>query len=98
MREELFKGLSEEQIAKIKACKSQEEVFKVAKEEDIELTGEQLEAVSGGCGETLRCPDCGSEDLMIIPTHKEDGDTFVCRKCYRKFTKREIQTAVPAQK
>ena len=50
MKEELLKGLTEEQIAKVKACKSQEELLALAKEEDIKLTEEQLEAVSGGCG------------------------------------------------
>ena len=48
MREELLKGLTEEQIAKVKACKNQEEILAVAKEEGIELTDKQLEAVSGG--------------------------------------------------
>ena len=38
MREELLKGLSEEQIAKVKVCKSQEEILALAKEEGIELT------------------------------------------------------------
>lgn len=44
MRKELLKGLT----AKIKACENQEEILKLAKEEGIELTNEQLEAVSGG--------------------------------------------------
>ena len=48
MRKELFKGLSEEQIAKVRACKSSEEVLKLAKKEGIELTSEQLSAISGG--------------------------------------------------
>ena len=48
MKEELLKGLSEEQIAKIRECKSQEELLKLAQEEGIELTDEQLAAVSGG--------------------------------------------------
>ena len=48
MKEELFKGLSEEQIAKVKACKNTEEMLAIAKEEGVELTDEQLEAVSGG--------------------------------------------------
>ncbi len=45
MNEEFLKGLSEEQIAKIKACKNQEEILKSAKEEGIEFTDEQLGAV-----------------------------------------------------
>ena len=48
MREELLKGLTEEQIAKVRACKNQEELLALAREEGIELTDEQLEAVSGG--------------------------------------------------
>ena len=43
-----FFGLTEEQIAKIKARKSTEEVLKIAKEEGAELNDDQLEAVSGG--------------------------------------------------
>ena len=43
--EDLLKGLSEEQIAKVKARKNQEEILKSAKEGGIELTDEQLEAV-----------------------------------------------------
>ena len=48
MKEELLKGLSEEQIAKIKACKTSEELLALAKAEGIELTDEQLEVISGG--------------------------------------------------
>ena len=47
-KKDLLNGLSDEQIAKIKACKSQEEILALAKEEGIVLTDEQLEAVSGG--------------------------------------------------
>ena len=50
MLESLFKGLTEEQIAKAKSCKSAEELLACAKKEGLELTEEQLSAVSGGCG------------------------------------------------
>ena len=66
MKEELLKGLTEEQIAKVKACKSTEEMLTLAKEEGIELTDEQLEAVSGGCGTftaKVSCPKCGCNRL-----------------------------------
>ena len=49
MKKELLKGLTEEQIVKVKACKNGEELLKLAKEEGIELSDEQLEAVNGGC-------------------------------------------------
>ena len=48
MKEELLKGLTEEQILKIKACKTSEELLALAKAEGIELTDEQLEVISGG--------------------------------------------------
>ena len=63
MKKELLKGLSEEQIKKVKACKNTDELLEVAKEEGIELTDEQLEAVSGGaCSGPAKCPKCGSDE------------------------------------
>ena len=48
MKQELLKGLTEEQIAKVKACKNSEELLSFAKAEGVELTSEQLSAISGG--------------------------------------------------
>ena len=62
MKEELFKGLSEEQMAKLKDCNNVEELLALAKQEGLELTDDQLEAVNGGCGTTTGywgCPYCG---------------------------------------
>ena len=57
MRKELYKGLSEEQIKRVKACKSSEEVLKLAKKEGIELSQEQLSAISGGSACDTLNPD-----------------------------------------
>ena len=43
-----FDGLTEEQKAKAKACKTAEELRALAEAEDFELTDEQLESISGG--------------------------------------------------
>ena len=53
-KEELLKGLTSEQIERVKSCKNSEQLLAVDKEEGIELTNEQLEAISGGvtCGST----------------------------------------------
>ena len=62
MKEELFKGLSEEQMAKLKNCNNVKELLALAKQEGVELTDDQLEAVNGGCGTTTGywgCPYCG---------------------------------------
>jgi predicted SprT family Zn-dependent metalloprotease len=68
MKEDLLKGISEELINKAKACKSSEEIFALAKEEGVELTEEQLEAVNGGyCKKTdkYQCPECGQHYCYI---------------------------------
>lgn len=48
MIKQLLKGLSEEQVAKVKACSSIEELIQLAEDEGVELTSEQLAAVTGG--------------------------------------------------
>ena len=90
MKKELLKGLTDEQIAKVKACKNQEELLKLAKEEGIELTDEQLEAVSGGiCTSTpdFVCPDCGSKDISHRYNENSIANwyTCTCKKCGRTW-------------
>ena len=53
-KEELLKGLTEDQAAKVGACKNPEELLALAQAEGVELTNEQLAAVTGG--------GCGSSD------------------------------------
>lgn len=52
-----FKDLTDEQKAKAKECKTPDELVALAQEEGIELTDEQLEAVSGGWNS---CDDCNN--------------------------------------
>ena len=91
MKKELLKGLTEEQIAKVRACKNHDELLKLAKKEGIELTDEQLEAVSGGgacsvisdIGDKINpsdCPKCGSNDVA------KDGYDRRCRKCGHEWS------------
>ncbi len=86
MREDLLKGLTSEQISKVKECKNSEELLALAKAEGIELTDEQLNAISGGgacsvvsdVGDYLNpfdCPECGSNDV------EKDGKKYTCKKC-----------------
>jgi hypothetical protein len=52
--ERIFAQMSDEQKEKFKNCKDMDEVMKLANEENVELTDEQLEFLaSGGC-----CSDC----------------------------------------
>ena len=86
MKKELLKGLSEEQIAKVKACKNNDELLSLAKEECIELTDEQLSAVSGGgCFENSQpviCPKCGSVNDYILIRNVGNGPAEkTCNQC-----------------
>ena len=92
MKKELLKGLSEEQIKKVEACKNSDEILALAKAEGMELTDEQLEAVSGGgcLGGTAKCSKCGSKDIRVRteddpnPGAGGGGTTttyYKCRKC-----------------
>ena len=86
MREELLKGLTEEQIAKVKACKDQKEILKLAKEEGVELANEQLEAVSGGCLTAHVCPYCGKNNTQIHGgSVNADHDYYFCYDCQKTF-------------
>lgn len=59
MKKELLKGLTEEQIAKVKAFDDIHDLFQLAKDEGVELNDEQLNAISGGgCGDS----DSNSKD------------------------------------
>ena len=83
MRKDLLNGLTEEQIAKLNECKNQEEILKLAKEEGIELTDEQLEAVSGGvsCGENHPCPKCGSKNIRVSVIYR----CLICKDCEYEY-------------
>ena len=86
MRKELLKGLTEEQTAKAKACHNQEELLSLSKSEGIELSDEQLAAVSGGaCTITsdFICPQCQSNDIESRYYQSDVKNWYhnTCRKC-----------------
>ena len=90
-KESLLKSLTEEQIAKVRACKTQEELLALAKQEDIELTEEQLEAVSGGCTTPVEkfvpCPKCKSIQVEREFIRNEfNSETYcTCKQCGHKW-------------
>ena len=89
MRKELLEGLSEEQIAKIRACKSQEEILQLAKKEGVELSEEQLEAVSGGGCNDPKCLFCKSERVLIVKYVTGEGGCplklMECADCHKRW-------------
>ena len=52
---EMFDGLSDDLKEKVTACKTSEELMNLAKSEGIELTDEQMDAISGGSTWTNDC-------------------------------------------
>ena len=88
MKKELFDGLTDEQIAKAKACKNQEELLALAKEEGIELSEEQLTAVNGGfcSSDDPTCPHCGTKDNHNCWSRGPTHETYTCNKCGRFFS------------
>ena len=97
-RKELFEGLTKEQIEKAKNCKTNEELLELAKEEGVELTDEQLEAVSGGACNTTTvnlgpCPNCGSSNFI----YGETGDFSItkydceCMDCQHRWIVKEYK-------
>ena len=88
MKEGLLNGLTKEQIAKVRECKNSDELLALAKEEGIELTDDQLEAVSGGCGTTtleqklidqMTCPECSNWHCM----EKLSDVWYRCKICQK---------------
>ena len=76
-------NLTDEQLDKARHCETPEEILSLVQSDGIELTDEQLEAVSGGekdwTGSTVhRCPNCGSTNTHYYD-NTEIGDY---RKCY----------------
>ena len=66
MKSELLKGLTAEQIAKAKACNNAGELLQLAKAEAVELTEEQLSAISGG-----GCTDDNKKDDNDVNRRKD---------------------------
>lgn len=93
MKKDLLKDLTEEQIAKAKTCKNQNELLELAKNEGVELTDEQLAAISGGfCSSSdfrWKCPKCGSTDTEVWERYeKGTPNEYVrvhCNKCGTNF-------------
>ena len=88
IKKDLLKGLTEEQIAKARACNNTDEILALAKQEGLELTSEQLEAVNGGaCSNTDNCPpcpSCGSTDVKLRQSCNA-LKKYKCNNCGKEF-------------
>ena len=94
----LFERMTLEQRKKACACKSKEEFLAFAKKERIELSDDQLEAISGGGHWSDRatdwardlvnsgqfCPGCFGNNVSPNPD-ASPGKKFRCNNCGRVF-------------
>ena len=91
MKKDLLKGLTDEQIAKVKACKNQDEILALAKKEGVDLSEEQLAAVSGGgCFSTTKCPECGctkhhKQTDYVGPGGSIARTFYICDNCGHRW-------------
>ena len=87
MKQDLLKGLTKEQVEKLRKCKNHEEILALAKKEGIELSDEQLQYVAGGeCEEkwvVSQCPRCG---LMVSNDDGNECRHFTCLQCNISWT------------
>ena len=68
-----FENMAPELIEKIKACKTEEELFELAKQEGFELTEDELNGIAGGLvGGCLKLTDgcvvlqpCLDKDIYV---------------------------------
>ena len=84
-----------ETIRLLENCKSTEEILELAKSEGVELTDEQLEAVSGGgCFGTRKCKKCGSKNIHERRQQNPGSGGmpgrvvyfYTCRECDNEWT------------
>ena len=95
MREELLRGLSNDQIERARRCSDHAELLKMAKAEGVELTAEQLEAISGGCGKSkewyeidnMECPECFNRHCM----EKVSDAWYRCKICNKITVNKNLQ-------
>lgn len=97
MKKELLESLTAEQIEKVKHCKNSEELLKLAKEEGVQLSDEQLDAVSGGCYNSssveryeideMQCPECLNRHCM----EKVSEAWYRCKYCNKITVNKNLE-------
>ena len=57
-----YEDLTEEQKVKLREAKSPEEILKIAQDEGVELSIDELEGATGGGKEWTRCEQANNSD------------------------------------
>ena len=82
------KRFTSEQIERAKACETPEDILRLASEEGVELSDEEIEKVAGGGfwddggGSSEPCPFCGSTNTYEdVKDHGAPRPIMVCVDC-----------------
>ena len=86
--ENYIKDLPPDLQEKARACGSVEDLLALAKEAQIPVPDEALEAIAGGdgsdpenCKREIKCPKCGSKNYKVIKKYQYGRGTFYRLKC-----------------
>ncbi|MBE6472053.1 MAG: hypothetical protein E7Z99_00515 [Coriobacteriaceae bacterium] len=61
-----FEELTLKQQEKVRTCRNADDLRRLAEEEGVELSDEQIEAISGGSwGGLVSCPVCGGSNVNL---------------------------------
>lgn len=90
-----FEKLTPEQVEKMKACATPEDILALANEEGYELTDEELENMAGGWNivDTVvdrvvpECPECSSREVSVFPMPVGGLKHCVCHHCGYQWNK-----------
>jgi len=95
-----YKGLTAEQVEKMEACKTPEEILALAQEEGYELTDDELQSISGGDWSPKnalpRCSACGSYAVTVNPMPCTGCATCICHDCGHQWTKTVLDPILPS--
>ncbi len=94
-----IKDLTIEQVEKVDACETPEEILALAREEGYELSDEEMRSISGGDWspkEALpQCPMCGSYAILINPMPGTGCAICTCGDCRHQWTKTVLDPILP---
>jgi len=86
-----IESLSPELRKKAMNCKNPEEILAIAHSHDLALPDEVLEKIAGGtgesnsgCGGSLTCPSCGSDDTILYGTEAPAPYRLKCCHCNKE--------------
>ena len=79
-----YEDLTPEQLEKVHAASSPEEILKIAQDEGYSLSDGELESISGGSwggdDSVVHCPNCDGTDFVLDHVD-QDEDVYRCQAC-----------------